>query len=159
MQIKQYQTTKYIMGNGALREVQRWKDKKIGLVVDENVLKALQLETKLFDELLKDCDYEVLCNMPQEPTTELLEPAIRKAQRFDPDVFVAIGGGSVLDSAKVLWLFTEFPDYTWEQAFAPYAVESFTKEKELIAIPTTSGTGSETTGCALRIQRKESVWF
>ena len=79
MQIKQYQTTKYIMGNGALREVQRWKDKKIGLVVDENVLKALQLETKLFDELLKDCDYEVLCNMPQEPTTELLEPAIRKA--------------------------------------------------------------------------------
>ena len=54
MQIKQYQTTKYIMGNGALREVQRWKDKKIGLVVDENVLKALQLETKLFDELLKD---------------------------------------------------------------------------------------------------------
>ena len=149
MQIKQYQTTKYIMGNGALREEQRWKDKKIGLVVDENVLKALQLETKLFDELLKDCDYEVLCNMPQEPTTELLEPAIRKAQRFDPDVFVAIGGGSVLDSAKVLWLFTEFPDYTWEQAFAPYAVESFTKEKELIAIPTTSGTGSETTGCAV----------
>ncbi|MFR5523647.1 MAG: iron-containing alcohol dehydrogenase [[Clostridium] innocuum] len=149
MQIKQYQTTKYIMGNGALREVQRWKDKRIGLVVDENVLKALQLETKLFDELLKDCDYEVLCNMPQEPTTELLEPAIRKAQRFDPDVFVAIGGGSVLDSAKVLWLFTEFPDYTWEQAFAPYAVESFTKEKELIAIPTTSGTGSETTGCAV----------
>ena len=45
------------MGNGALREVQRWKDKKIGLVVDENVLKALQLETKLFDELLKACDY------------------------------------------------------------------------------------------------------
>ena len=44
MEIKQYQTTKYIMGNGALREVQRWKDKKIGLVVDENVLKALQLE-------------------------------------------------------------------------------------------------------------------
>ena len=60
MQIKQYQTTKYIMGNGALREVQRWKDKKIGLVVDENVLKALQLETKLFDELLKDCDYEAV---------------------------------------------------------------------------------------------------
>ena len=149
MEIKQYQTTKYIMGNGALREVQRWKDKKIGLVVDENVLKALQLETMLFDEILKDCDYEVLCNMPQEPTTELLEPAIQKAQRFDPDVFVAIGGGSVIDSAKVLWLFTEFPDYTWEQAFVPYAVESFTKEKELIAIPTTSGTGSETTGCAV----------
>ena len=80
MQIKQYQTTKYIMGNGALREVQRWKDKKIGLVVDENVLKALQLETKLFDELLKDCDYEVLCNMPQEPTTELLEPEIAANQ-------------------------------------------------------------------------------
>ena len=80
MQIKQYQTTKYIMGNGALREVQRWKDKKIGLVVDENVLKALQLETKLFDELLKDCDYEVLCNMPQEPTTELLEPEIAAKQ-------------------------------------------------------------------------------
>ena len=39
MQIKQYQTTKYIMGNGALREVQRWKDKKIGLVGYENVMK------------------------------------------------------------------------------------------------------------------------
>ena len=101
MEIKQYQTTKYIMGNGAIRELQRWKDKKIGLVVDENVLKALQLETKLFNELLKDCDYEVLCNMPQEPTTELLEPSILKAQRFDPDVFVAIGGGSVMDLSLI----------------------------------------------------------
>ena len=41
MQIKQYQTTKYIMGNGALREVQRWKDKKIGLVVDEKCFEGI----------------------------------------------------------------------------------------------------------------------
>lgn len=149
MEIKQYQTTKYILGNGALCKVKQWKDRKIGLVIDENVLKALQLEAQLYDDLLKDCDYEVLCNMTQEPTTDLLEPAIQKAQRFEPDVFVAIGGGSVMDSAKVLWLFTEHPDYTWEQAFQPYAVDAFTKGKQLIAIPTTSGTGSETTGCAV----------
>ena len=141
--------TSYTLGNGCLESLKNYKDGKIALVVDSRVLNALELEDRLYNTILKDCDYKVICDMPKEPTMELLEKPIEDIKQFEPKYIIAIGGGSVIDSAKILWLFYELPDYTWEQALAPYEVSKFPGRTKLIAIPTTSGTGSETTHAAV----------
>lgn len=80
---------------------------------------------------------------------ELLEEPIRAVRDYDPDVVVGIGGGASMDAAKALLVFLEHPDMTWERAVSQDGVGPFSGRRTLIAVPTTSGTGSETTICAV----------
>lgn len=142
-------TTQYALGRGSIEKLGEYKGKKIALVVDEFIVNALGLDKTLYEGILAGEDFKVICRMPKEPTMELLEEPIREMQAYGPDVIVGIGGGAVMDTAKALWLFYELPHYDWEKAMEPYAVEAFPGKAVLIAVPTTSGTGSETTGCAV----------
>lgn len=142
-------STQYTIGYGAIDALEQLKGKRVGLVVDDAVISALSLTGRL-EELLTDAaEFKVLCHMQTEPTRALLAQPIEACQDFKPDVLVAIGGGSVIDSAKAMWLFYELPHYDWEQACMPFQVEAFPGKCSLIAIPTTSGTGSETTCCSM----------
>lgn len=132
-----------------------YRDGRIALVVDARVLNALGLDDLLYHGILHNAEYQVICDVDKEPTMEMIEAAIPKIQEYAPKHIVAIGGGSVMDAAKALWLFYELPYYTWEKAFAMYAVEPFPGKATLTVIPTTSGTGSETTGCAVVKDREK----
>ena len=149
MEIKNYCATKYILGSGSLETLSQYKGKKVALVVDENIIRALNLEQRLYQEILAGVDYRVICSITHEPTMAELEAPIRTVQEYQPDYIVGIGGGSVMDSAKVLWLFYELPHYDWARAMVPYGVDPFPGKAQMIAVPTTSGTGSETTCCAM----------
>lgn len=149
MQYKMFKTTQYVLGNGSIEKLGEYIDKKIAFVVDEGIMQALQLDKLIFDNLLKKANYKIVCNMKAEPHMYMLETPINEIRKFQPDVIVGIGGGSVMDTAKALWLFYELPDYDWEKATKAYEVEPFPGKAELIVVPTTSGTGSETTGCAV----------
>ncbi|MEA4933713.1 MAG: iron-containing alcohol dehydrogenase [Lawsonibacter sp.] len=144
-----FRTTQYVLGNGSLEKLSELKEKKIALVVDEFIVKALGLDKSLYEGILAGAEFKVICSMSKEPTMELLDAPIRAMQEYAPDYIVGIGGGSVMDTAKALWLFYELPHYDWDKAMVPYAVESFPGKAQLIVVPTTSGTGSETTGCAV----------
>lgn len=141
-------TTKYFVGEGSIGELKNWSGHRYGLILDSNVVKG-ELRKYLLDEVLKNEDYEILGEIAQEPTTELLEGPIQAVKTYEPSVLVGIGGGSTMDAGKVLWYFLQNPDATWEQAFCPYSAKPFTNNITYIAIPTTSGTGSEATGCAV----------
>ncbi len=149
MQYKMFKTTQYVLGNGSIEKLGEYIDKKIAFVVDEGIMQALELDKLIFDNMLKGANYKIICNMKAEPHMYMLETPINEIRKFEPDVIVGIGGGSVMDTAKALWLFYELPDYNWEKATKAYEVEPFPGKAELIVIPTTSGTGSETTGCAV----------
>lgn len=144
-----FMTTRYTLGNGSIAKIGEYTDGKVALVVDARVVRALGLEDRLYGEILKGIQYEVICDVDREPTMELLEEPVKRMQAFAPKHIVAIGGGSVMDTAKALWLFWELPHYDWEKAFVPFAVESFPGKATLTVVPTTSGTGSETTGCSV----------
>jgi alcohol dehydrogenase class IV len=144
-----YVTTDYIMGRESIRSISDFKDGKIALVIDSRVIKGLKIENKLYDDILKDCNYKVICDISNEPTEGFLNKYIETIRDYEPKYIIAIGGGSVIDTAKALWLFYELPDYTWEKAYIPYGIEKFPGKASLIAIPTTSGTGSETTCAAV----------
>lgn len=81
-----------------------------------------------------------------------IREAIDWAKPFAPDAFLAVGGGSVIDTAKLMNLYTTYPDADFlDFVNAPLGngrpIDR--KLKPLVAVPTTAGTGSETTGTAI----------
>lgn len=160
MTFPSFTMTAYTVGRGSLDSLKDLSSGRIALVVDSNIVKALGLEHRLYGDILKGRDYEIVCDTQSEPTREMLAAPIERTRRFAPRHIVAIGGGSVIDSAKALWLFYELPDYDWELACKAFEVQAFPGKASLVAVPTTSGTGSDTTGCSVvkdELKRKRMI--
>ena len=94
---------------------------------------------------------ELYSQVSVEPTDGSFQDAIRVAAEAEPDAFVAVGGGSTIDTAKAANLYTTYP-----ADFLDYVNPPIGKGlpvpgplKPLFAVPTTAGTGSETTGVAI----------
>ena len=77
-----------------------------------------------------------------------IDPLIPVVREYRPDVIVAVGGGATIDTAKVLRVFCEKEDCDWEY-IAKGPIENLPGKTKLAVVPTTSGTGSECTACAI----------
>jgi hydroxyacid-oxoacid transhydrogenase len=123
------------------------------LVVTDPVLKDLApLATVLRSLDEQKIGYSVFSGVRIEPTDASLKEAIQFVRSEPFEAFVAVGGGSALDTAKVANLYSTYPP----QDFFDYVNQPIGKGlpvpgqlKPLFAIPTTAGTGSETTGVAI----------
>ncbi|MEG0339218.1 MAG: bifunctional acetaldehyde-CoA/alcohol dehydrogenase, partial [Oscillospiraceae bacterium] len=103
------------------------------------------------------CHSEIYSDVESDPSVECIMRGVEAMRQFQPDVIIAIGGGSAIDAAKGMWLFYEHPDTSFDglrQRFLDIRKRAFTFPKlgektKLVAIPTTSGTGSEVTSFAV----------
>lgn len=149
MNYKTFNVTDFIIGNGTIDNLKELISGKVALFIDGRVIEATNLKEKLYGELLKNVDYKLICDIRCEPSIENLDDSIAVINEYNPDYFLAIGGGTVIDSAKALRLFYERPDLTWEKSFDVMLNKDFVGKSKLISIPTTSGTGSETTSVSI----------
>ncbi|NHK32477.1 MAG: iron-containing alcohol dehydrogenase [Asgard group archaeon] len=95
-------------------------------------------------------DIEIWDGVQPEVPLDVLDEGLKICNEFKPRAFLAVGGGSVLDAAKALWIVYEQPDINLLQIdILDNAVGLRRKVKALIAIPTTIGTGSEVTTAAI----------
>src|SRR6185369_9437218 len=96
-------------------------------------------------------DFEMFNNVEVEPTDRSFQEAIAVAREGRFDSFVAVGGGSTIDTAKAANLYSTFPADFLDYVNAPIGRGKPVPGalKPLIAIPTTAGTGSETTGVSI----------
>lgn len=85
---------------------------------------------------------------PEAPLENVLECA-ESMKEFEPDVIVAVGGGSVIDGAKAAWILYERPDITDLASVSPLVTLGLRKKALLVAVPTTSGTGSDCTAVSV----------
>jgi acetaldehyde dehydrogenase/alcohol dehydrogenase len=100
---------------------------------------------------------EVFSEVEPDPDLTTLKKGVEVMNRFQPDTIIALGGGSAIDAAKGMWLFYENPDADFigmAQKFMDirkrvYKFPKMGKKAKLVAIPTTSGTGSEVTSFAV----------
>jgi len=100
---------------------------------------------------------EVFSEVEPDPSTTTVARGTEMMNRFEPDCIIALGGGSPMDAAKAMWLFYEYPDTEFEglkQKFMDirkriYKYPRLGKKSKFVAIPTTSGTGSEVTSFAV----------
>lgn len=98
---------------------------------------------------LGKADHRVFHPPSGEPEIARLAPLLAQINDYRPDWFVAIGGGSVMDSAKILWALFEHPDLDLERALRPGGMPPLRGKARLACIPTTSGTGSEVSSAAV----------
>ncbi|WP_275266323.1 bifunctional acetaldehyde-CoA/alcohol dehydrogenase [Rhodovastum atsumiense] len=110
-------------------------------------------------DILKQLGMEVECfyEVSADPTLGVVRRALARANAFRPDVILALGGGSPMDAAKIMWVMYEQPDVHFDDLALRFMdirkrIYRFPKlgvKAQLVAVPTTSGTGSEVTPFAV----------
>ena len=115
-----------VIGGGSMKRA-GFVDKIIGY------LKEAGIETKLFEGVEPD------------PSVETVMKGAAAMREFEPDLIVALGGGSPIDAAKAMWVFYKYPDTTFEEIIQPFSFPELRKKAKFIAISSTSGTATEVT--------------
>ena len=134
------------------------------IVTDESMVKLGYID-KILYHLRKRRDYvhsEIFSEVESDPSFETIEKGLKMMNEFKPDVIIAVGGGSPIDAAKGMWLFYEHPDADVEGLKLKfmdirkrtYKFPKLGTKAKMVAIPTTSGTGSEVTSFAVLTDKK-----
>ena len=151
----QMATSNIRFGAGVTREVgMDLKDMQTErtMVLIDPALVSLPTGETVFESLKKaSVDYEVFDQISVEPTDRSFQQAAEFAVQGQFDSIVAVGGGSTIDTAKAANLYSTYPADFFDYVNAPIGKGQPVPGplKPLIAIPTTAGTGSETTGVAI----------
>jgi hydroxyacid-oxoacid transhydrogenase len=123
------------------------------LILTDPGLMATEIPHRIADRMRAyDIDSEIFSGVHVEPTDESMEKAIGYATEQGPwDAFVAVGGGSPIDTAKAVNLLTTFPGELMDYLNAPIGRAQLPPGalKPLFAVPTTAGTGAESTNVCI----------
>ncbi|KAG2193830.1 alcohol dehydrogenase [Mucor mucedo] len=125
---------------------------KVAVYTDSTIAKLHPLKAVVESLEKHKVNYVLYDTCRVEPTDTSLKSAIDFARQHNPDAFVAVGGGSVIDTAKAASLYSAHPEADFlDFVNAPIGKGLPIRKKlhPLIAVPTTAGTGSETTGTAI----------
>ena len=136
------------------------------IVTDESMIKLGYIDKILFHlrRRQKYVHSEIFSEVESDPSFETIKKGVKAMQNFNPDVIIALGGGSPIDAAKGMWLFYEHPDADVEGLKLKFMdirkrTYKFPKlgiKTKMVAIPTTSGTGSEVTSFAVITDKEKN---
>lgn len=145
------------LGRGALGELGRLGARRAFLVTGGSAMKTYgflaRAEQALHAAGCETCLYE---GVPANPDTQTVLDGVAVMRRFQPDLVLALGGGSPMDAAKVMALFYEYPELTFEDAKAGRLPEK-RRQVRLAVAPSTSGTGSEVTWASVITFREDEL--
>ena len=142
---------------------------KAFIVTDESMVKLGYVD-KILYHLRKRNDYvhsEIFADVEPDPSFETIKRGVAAMNSFQPDVIIALGGGSAIDAAKGMWLFYEHPDADVEGMKLKfmdirkrtYKFPKLGVKSKMVAIPTTSGTGSEVTSFAVISDKEKNMKY
>lgn len=134
-----------IFGENALEHLATLEGKKATIVTGGNSMKRFGFLEETQKQLEKTgMEVSIVDGVEPNPSIETVVRGGREMAEFNPDWIVAVGGGSALDAAKIMWVYYEYPDTKFEDLVAGKFPKLRTKAK-FIACPSTSGTASEIT--------------
>ncbi|MER3601940.1 MAG: NAD-dependent alcohol dehydrogenase [Nitrososphaerota archaeon] len=129
-----------VFGREALEYVEQIEGERV-LVITDRTMQRLGLLELLLGHL-KGRQVQVFSDVEPEPSLETARRAARAAQAFSPNLIISLGGASCTDVAKSAWLFYERPELDFKD-LTPSEPLGLGRKAKLVAIPTTSGPGSE----------------
>jgi alcohol dehydrogenase class IV len=139
-----FRSPEIVFGEGALDHLSRIQGHKAFIVTDGNIARlgfVDQVQAKLAEAGIESA---VFAEVEPEPSLQTIQRGAEVARTYEPDWFVGLGGGSCMDAAKATWFLYERPDLDLE-SISPFETLGLRAKARMIAIPTTSGTGSEAT--------------
>lgn len=148
-------------GKGAINELKKLKGHKKAVIVSggssmekfgflgkvEKVLKETGLDVMLFKGVEPD------------PSVDTVMKGAKVLREFEPDVIVAIGGGSPIDAAKAMWVFYEHPEKTFDDIKDPFTIPKLRNKAIFVAIPSTSGTATEVTAFSVITDYSQKIKY
>ncbi|NLL51872.1 MAG: bifunctional acetaldehyde-CoA/alcohol dehydrogenase [Peptococcaceae bacterium] len=142
---------------------------KAFIVTDQVMLQKGYVDRVLY-YLRRRMDYvhsEIFAEVEADPSLETVQKGLAMMQTFQPDVIIALGGGSPIDAAKAMWMFYEHPEIKFEALTFKfmdirkriYKIPQIAPKAKFVAVPTTSGTGSEVTSFAVISDKQKNIKY
>ena len=136
--------TNIFLGEGALDHLLEWHNKRIFIVTDPFMIKSGMINM-LFERLHESNEQYIFSKIVPDPPLEIVTEGVEALASFKADLIIALGGGSAIDAAKAMKFFAK---KIFEQHDIPF-----------VAIPTTSGTGSEVTSFSVISDKEKNVKY
>ena len=152
----------------ALNELRDVMGKKKAFLVTDSFLYQNGYTKPITDKLDElGITYTVFSNVQPDPTLANAQEGAKAMAAFQPDVIIALGGGSAMDAGKIMWVMYEHPEVDFQDLAMRFVdirkrVYTFPKMGEkayFVAIPTSSGTGSEVTPFAVITDQETGVKY
>ena len=150
---------------GSIAYLEKMPDiSKAFIVADPGMVKLGYVDKVLY-HLRNRKEYvhsEIFSDVESDPSFDTIKKGVEMMNSYEPDVIIAIGGGSAIDAAKGMWLFYEHPEADPEGLKLKfmdirkrtYKFPKLGEKAKMVCIPTTSGTGSEVTSFAVITDKK-----
>lgn len=149
----------------ALRE---FEGKKRAFIITDRFLfnsGAVAAITNTLEEI--GTDFQIFFDVKPDPTLSTVEQALAMVTPYQPDLIIALGGGSPMDVAKIIWLMYEHPETDFADISMRFMdirkricrIPDLGEKAKLVCIPTTSGTGSEVTPFSIITDDKNHVKY
>ena len=155
---------------GSIQYLSKMPDITRAFIVTDPLMVEIGYLEKVLYHLRNRLDYvhsKVFSDVEPDPSLETVQRGAEAMRDFQPDVIIALGGGSAMDAAKGMWLFYEHPDADFSSMALKFMdirkrVYKFPKmgqKAKMVAIPTTSGTGSEVTSFAVITDKEKNIKY
>lgn len=151
----------------ALEELREMNKKKAFIVTDK-FLFNFGYTKKITDVLEKNgIQYKIFCDVEPDPTLACAESGAKEMVNFEPDVIVALGGGSAMDAAKIMWVMYEHPEVKFEDLAMRfmdirkriYKFPHMGDKAMMVSVATSAGTGSEVTPFAVITDQETGIKY
>lgn len=156
--------------NGSTVYLEDMPDISRAFIVTDPFMVKLGYVDKVLYHLRKRPVYvhsEIFSEVEPDPAVDTIMKGAELMKQFKPDVIIALGGGSAIDAAKGMWLFYEQPEADFNAMKLKfldirkrvYKFPKLGRKAKMVAIPTTSGTGSEVTSFAVITDKKKNIKY
>ena len=142
--------------------------KKKAFIVTDKFLFNFGYTKKITDVLEKNgIQYKVFCDVEPDPTLACAQAGAREMADFEPDVIIALGGGSAMDAAKIMWVMYEHPEVRFEDLAMRfmdirkriYKFPHMGDKAMMVSVATSAGTGSEVTPFAVITDQETGIKY
>lgn len=149
-----------IYGEGSLSKLAELKGKKAAIVTGGSSMRRFGFLAEA-ERLLQKGGFAtiIIDGVEPNPSVATVLRGAKQMLDFGPDWIVAIGGGSALDAAKVMWCFYEHPNLTFEEIVPVGAMPPLRNKARFAAIPSTSGTASEITAFSVITDTEKHIKY
>jgi alcohol dehydrogenase class IV len=135
-----------VYGEKALEKLSTLEGKRAVLVTGGHSMKKFGFLDRASALLAKaGMKTSIIDGVEANPSVATVIRGAKEMAEFKPDWIVAIGGGSAIDAAKVMWCFYEHPNLAFKDILTPFTMPKLRTKARFVAIPSTSGTASEIT--------------
>ncbi|SDC47089.1 MULTISPECIES: iron-containing alcohol dehydrogenase [unclassified Candidatus Frackibacter] len=147
-------------GKNSLKELENLEGNKAIIVTDEGTMSKLGFVDKVRKHLKNaGLEVKVFEGVEPDPSVKTVKEGKDIMLDFGPDWIIALGGGSPMDGAKVMWSFYEHPDLKFEDIIEVNSMPKLRNKARFVAIPSTSGTASEITAFAVITDREKKIKY